>query len=246
MIIAISGKIDSGKDTIGKIIQFLDALQKHSDIQPTFEEFCLLSEEEIADNPYLDDSISNWQIKKFAGVLKDYVCLATNCTREQLEDNDFKNQELGEEWRQIGSELLTRRKMLQLIGTEAIRNNVHSNFWVNALFTKYIGDNVFTVTEVDGMSGTQELVYPNWIITDMRFPNEMQAVKERGGITIRVERNVTKDGKPIIRENEHESETVLDEFPFHYIIDNGYNLKLLIELVREILVKEQLIDDTKS
>ncbi len=29
---------------------------------------------------------------------------------------------------------------------------------------------------------------PNWIISDVRFPNEAEAIKNRGGINIRVER----------------------------------------------------------
>ena len=37
--------------------------------------------------------------------------------------------------------------------------------------------------------GKEKLSHPNWIITDMRFPNEMKAVKKRGGITIRVNRS---------------------------------------------------------
>ena len=41
----------------------------------------------------------DWQIKKFADKLKDIVCLLIGCTREQLEDSEFKNKELGEEWR---------------------------------------------------------------------------------------------------------------------------------------------------
>ena len=31
-------------------------------------------------------------------------------------------------------------------------------------------------------------MYPNWIITDVRFPNEADAIKGRGGIIIRVNR----------------------------------------------------------
>jgi hypothetical protein len=36
--------------------------------------------------------------------------------------------------------------------------------------------------------GKEKLYHPNWIITDMRFPNEMEAIVEKGGITINIVR----------------------------------------------------------
>lgn len=131
------------------------------------------------------------------------------CTREQLEDQDFKNRELPEEWDKFafyrentrkplriyssreeaekdvqifkGGKVeilkMTPRLLLQIIGTECIRDKVHPNAWVNALFSDYKDtDHIY---EIKGS---------NWIITDMRFPNELEAVKSRGGITIRVDR----------------------------------------------------------
>ena len=82
MIIGISVKKTVGKDTVGKIIQYLTS---ESNIYP----FDLK----------LDYSYrSNWQIKKFADKLKDIICLLINCTRDQLENESFKSKELGEEW----------------------------------------------------------------------------------------------------------------------------------------------------
>ena len=34
--------------------------------------------------------VTNSEIKKFADKLKDIVCLLIGCTREQLEDQEFK------------------------------------------------------------------------------------------------------------------------------------------------------------
>ena len=42
--------------------------------------------------------------------------------------------------------------------------------------------------------------FPNWIITDVRFHNEVKAIKDRKGILVRVER-------PAIKFSNHESET---------------------------------------
>ena len=82
--------------------------------------------------------------------------------------------------------------------------------------------------------GKQKLSHPNWIITDMRFPNEMEAVQLREGITIRVVRPGTTVGT-------HPSETALDNAEFDYeIINDGY-IADLIDKVIDILTLEKLI-----
>ena len=269
MIIAISGRINSGKDTAGQIIQYLTS---ESNVYP----FDLK----------LDYSYrSNWQIKKFADPLKDIVCILLGCTREQLEDRGFKERELGEEWWKVKSTMIhndkfktkdviyydykhlsflndtitnldktqfismnieviktTPRLLLQLLGTECGRNIISPNLWVNALFTDYKASETHKVPryydEVNkkGLAGYEGIwEYPNWIITDMRFPNELEAVKKKGGITIRVNRNLEES------KDQHESETELDNAEFDYVIENSGSIEELIEKVREILIKEKLI-----
>lgn len=77
----------------------------------------------------------------------------------------------------------TPRLLLQHLGTNIGRNIIHPNIWVNSLMSEY--KELFNPFSKIDSSGD----YPNWIITDMRFPNEMKAVKDRDGITIRVTRN---------------------------------------------------------
>lgn len=99
--------------------------------------------------------------------------------------------------------------------------------------------------------GKQKLSYPNWIITDMRFPNEMEAVVERKGITIRVTRlfqtDVIDGNKvswipiPGVDYVPHASETALDDAEFDYEIMNDGTIEDLVEKVRQILIKEKLI-----
>jgi hypothetical protein len=72
----------------------------------------------------------------------------------------------------------------------------------------------------------------------MRFPNEMEAVKERKGITIRVSRTGIHTPKV---EDLHPSETSLDDVEFNYHIDNSGTIENLIEKVKEILIKENII-----
>jgi hypothetical protein len=114
------------------------------------------------------------------------------------------------------------REFLQKLGTEAMREGLHTNVWVNALFADY---------KPPKMSQYNP---SNWIITDMRFPNEMEAVVARGGITIRVVRPGTSVGT-------HPSETALDDAHFDHVISNDGTIEDLIERVRQILTIEGII-----
>ena len=192
MVIGISGKIGSGKDTIGKMVK---------------------------------DRLPNYQIRKFADKLKDIVCMVTGCTREQLEDQEFKDSLLGPEWNYLKpieswsgnmEVAMTYRELLQKIGTEGMRVGVHKNFWVNAT-----------------MSGFRES--SNWVITDVRFNNEVEAIKEKGGLLIRVVRGDGDTGN-------HPSEIALDNYAgFDYRIENNSSLEHLSIVVKEILTIEGLL-----
>lgn len=226
MIISISGKANSGKDLVAKIIKYLTCpLYKYEKI--SYNEYL----NTIA-NPDSTDHISPFKVKKFADKLKDMVCLLLDCSREDLEDEEFKNKELGEEWwyyntykhsfqlkpkvvsynnyrgaNYYNSELikLTPRKLLQLLGTEAGREIIHPNIWVNALMNKYKKVKVERPLCEKGLNmpkgelcclpglcreemKTQNFKYPNWIITDVRFPNEYQAIQKHDHLHIHLER----------------------------------------------------------
>jgi hypothetical protein len=209
-LIGINGKIGAGKDTVGEIIQKL----------------CITN------------SGSKFEIKKFAGKLKETASLLTGIPIKKFEDQDFKMTALGPEWKKRFYdadsnpyyEEMTVRKFLQLLGTEAMRVGLHTNVWVNALFADY----KWYVKSWDELGTEIDGAYPNWVITDMRFPNEMEAVVEKGGITIRVVRPGTVTG-------DHPSETALDDAAFDYEIINDGSMEELVSKVRSILVKEEII-----
>ena len=261
-ILTISGRKSSGKDTIGKIIQYLTG-------ESTVYPFDL----------NIDYSHkSSWEVKKFADKLKDIICLLINCTREQLEDESFKSKELGEEWwywymerdggyspiildyltttkKELksyeGLELIkpTPRFLLQFIGTNLFRNQLHPEIWVNALMSKYKSYSIPIKDLGIGKGFEWGEIYPNWIITDLRFPNEMEAVKKKGGITIRVNRpcdicggsGYHKMSCPVSKSGEHYSETAIDKSEFDYVVDNDSDIQSLIEKVKQILIKEKLL-----
>ena len=199
-LIGISGKIGVGKDTVGEIIQ----------------KFCATN-----NGP-------NFEIKKYAGKLKEIACILTGCTLEQLENQEFKKLQIGLDWG------MTYRELLQKLGTEAMRNGLHENVWVNALFADYKA------------VGWESEDISNWIITDMRFPNEFDAVKSKDGITIRVERPL----HALSQENHfgilHPSETSLNNAEFDYTIVNDSTIEELTKKVKEILEKEKTQDLKKE
>ena len=284
MIIGISGKIGSGKDTIGRIIQYLTCPAMGIQIEM----------KDWINKPDYNNFRPEWQIVKFADALKDIVCILTGCTREQLEDADFKNSKLPSEWeywynyhyklitndkkgilgKRYGSQFeverehdvlsnninghffkcdtYTYRELLQYLGTDLLRNQLHGNVWVNALMSNYKSYRVnirYGYTNEGDRIPLEEITkLPNWIITDVRFPNEAKAIKDRDGIVIKVIRN---DKNKWIDKEEwdfnskgikpHESETALDNYKFDYVIDNNNTFDTLISSVRSILDKENII-----
>jgi hypothetical protein len=137
----------------------------------------------------------------------------------------------------------TVREILQQVGTELGRS-LADNIWVNALMREY-KNQVITeggeATASDGgyYSKPNYKSYPNWIITDTRFPNELEAIKKRKGICIKITRPTSET--PL---SEHTSETSLDHIPdsdWNYIIHNDGSITDLIEKVREILLRENIL-----
>jgi hypothetical protein len=217
-IISISARISHGKDLTASIIRLLflgypkDVIVdfiENGDIEPLLEE-------------------SDWEIKKFADKLKDIACMMLGCTRKDLESQTFKASYLPEEWNYINEhgfkKQMTVREFLQRLGTNALRDNLHINVWVNSLMSNY------TKT-------------CKWIVTDTRYPNELKVLDKENALTIQVIRR-DKDGllygkdysKP-----EHPSECSLDVARFKYVIINDSNIKDLVYKVEKVLIAENLL-----
>ncbi len=266
-IIGISGKSRSGKDLVGKIIQYLTTTGGNKDSEiPSFRDTV--------------DYQSDWIIHKFANPLKDIVCILTGCTREQLEDNKFKNSKLPDEWIRYGFvqgfykyynggcveetimnnvqcdkerydlELkvnwqtaykghLTYRELLQYLGTDLVRNKLHENAWINATFSKHKPEYKYNDNSKATVDSWHHTSLPNWIITDCRFENEAKAIKDRDGLLIRVNRGIYPNDP--INIGVHESETSLDNYQFDHTINNNGTIDELIEKVKQILIKEKII-----
>lgn len=264
MIFAVNGHIGSGKSLIVKIIQYLSLKHYHlshlsTDISTKqFLEYCRLKDT-ILSSVFVE--------RKFADTLKDFVCTLLNCTRDNLEDSTFKNMELGQEWwyYKMGfgrnttlvsylssshSDLdrtmlepylvkMTPRLLMQILGTDAGRNIVHPDIWVNALMRKYVKQASYTELTVENYLNPNADVwqYPKWVISDMRFPNEMEAIKRfTNTYTIRVNSDIVRGTDGSITPytgSTHESEIALDNASFDYYIQNNAD-KSIEDLIHEI------------
>ena len=237
-IIGIFGYAGSGKDTVGSLIQYVLSGNYDVPINEVIENY--------KNNEWWLEEKSGWEIKKWAGKLKYIATILTGIPISQFEDQEFKKTNLGPEWSTwepyesdapwIGEgekeEIpMTVRDLLQKLGTDAMREGLHRNVWVNALMADY------TPTQVqwsDGpVGGYEDGPMPNWIITDTRFPNEANAIKNKGGIVVKVER------PGIVPINSHPSETALETYNFDYIIHNDGSINDLENKVREF-VKTQI------
>jgi len=264
-VIGISGKIGSGKDTVGSIIQYLTT-NKGFQNSNSYEEF-----KYYVQTGEFHHTTHTWQIKKFAQKLKQIASILTGIPVEDLEKQEVKDRVLGDEWgmnhrfEKNGESIEdsdwvkhtmsvpTVRWLLQTIGTEAMRNCIHENVWVNALFADYKKGYEYIVNSTNNSNELKVIsepvsFYPNWIITDMRFENELKAVEDRGGITVRISRNQyfrkqDLENPEYVAKHNHPSETALDDAQFKYTIDNNGTIEELIEKVREILIKENIIKD---
>ena len=132
MIIGINGYIGSGKDTVGRMIQYF-TYDKIYIRNMTFEEFDKYATKEGFIPFGLNvTNLPEFQIKKFAGKLKQIASLMTGISVEKFEDQDFKKTNMSQEWNRQGMPI-TVREFLQRLGTDAIRDNLHDNAWVNSL-----------------------------------------------------------------------------------------------------------------
>lgn len=249
-IIGLAAQLQNGKDTVAKLIQYL-VMRTHVP-HTTWTLQMALDASEI---PH-----GLWKTRRFAGKLKEMSAILIGCKVSDFENDTFKNTPLGEEWKrwymvdesllgetengivtpffsnredvinhvktkgwhwleqqEPSSEILTPRKILQLLGTEGGRDVIHPNIWVNAT----LGD----LTDKDHV-----------IITDTRFPNEVEGIKKKGGITVKIIRPSK------VSTSSHPSETALNDYKdWDYVIVNDGTLSDLELKVKDMLLKFNLL-----
>lgn len=185
MLICISGKAYSGKDTFAKYLA--EALYKKT------------------------------------GLSFIMMAFATELKRKSKEDFDLSYEQL---WgsskeapdfrypKEDKNSHFTPREIMQSVG--GFYRTIDPNYWINKLF------------EV-----VNEKKYTNVIITDVRYKNEANAVKSKGGIVIRI------NSEEKSKSGTHASEVDLDDYigfdiEVHNFKDLDYLKKQAIEVAEKI------------
>jgi len=112
----------------------------------------------------------------FAGGVKDIAAVMFDWPRDYLEGDTPTSRDWREQpdkfWSKKFGKDFTPRLALQLLGTEVGRGIFHENFWVDRL---------------------ERLIdkEKNYVITDVRFQNEIDFVHKNGGVMIEVKRGIT-------------------------------------------------------
>jgi hypothetical protein len=169
MLIGISGKIGSGKDTLAMMLQ-----------------------------EYAKDFDIKIEQKRFADKLKKIASILTDASIEDCYTQEGKN-------KLIPVFNMTIGQIQQKLGTEAMRNGFDKDVWVKALLSGY------------------DPLMNNWVISDVRFKNEADFIKNADGYLIRLEGDPAKVRALSDRDMTHVSETDLDSYPNFDIIYHNSN-----------------------
>lgn len=150
---------------------------------------------------------TGYEVRSFATPLKKMVCALVGCTMDDLEDYDYKeNTEVPEHlWAYCANGKHTIRALMQGLGDLMRKEN----------------PDVFIECTLNSKD--------DFLVSDCRFPNEAKAVKERGGIVIKV---VRPDAKA---KDNHQSETRIDEIESDYTIWNDSTLENLVANVDSLV-----------
>ena len=157
----------------------------------------------------------------FADALKDAVATIFTWPRGLLEGDSNASRAFRERtdvwWsHKLGYEV-TPRLILQKFGTEACRNGIADNIWIAALEKRIHG-------------------YEDVVISDCRFPNEIDFIRSAGGVIVRVKRG--DDPSPEELSKMHISETAWNNYNPDFVIHNEGSVDDLKENVKIILTLE--------
>jgi hypothetical protein len=188
-------------------------------------------------------NLHHFRRESFANTLKDAVAQVFGWDRTMLEGRTKQAREWREQvdpwWAQrLGIPHLTPRYILQQWGTEVCRKGFHDDIWIASLENK--------------LRNSKDDV----VISDCRFPNEIRAIKQSGGIVVRVVRGPEPEwydaavsvnrgpngnstwalsGRKLDQLGVHASETSWVGTQFDVVLDNNGTLDDLYQQVKQLV-----------
>lgn len=178
--------------------------------------------------------------ESFASTLKDAVAAVFGWDRIMLEGRTKEAREWREQvdpwWAErLDMPTLTPRWVLQYWGTEVCRKGFHDDIWIASLENK--------------LRNSKDSV----VISDCRFPNEIQAIKNQGGKIVWVQRGNLPDWYQVALDANaghnyavqelkmrkiHASETAWVGTEFDVILDNNHTIDALYKQAASIICNE--------
>jgi hypothetical protein len=163
------------------------------------------------------DTLGNFFVKEkgyqkiaYADALKDAVKSIFDFDDEQL--NGSKKEVIDEFWNK------TPRQILQFVGTDLFRNHTYE-------IMPNIGKDIWCqVVKRKILNKLNENPNIKFVITDARFHNEVNVVRELGGTVIKLNRNTGHT-------DNHESEALIDELYCDYQYENNGSREELYQMV---------------
>jgi hypothetical protein len=129
----------------------------------------------------------NFFKESFANSVKDSCAAVFGWDRAMLEGDTPESRAWREQpdkwWSDKFGREFSPRLALQLMGTEAGRDVFHPDLWVHTVLRR-----------------CEQAPYNNYVIADVRFPNEINAIKDSGGVVIRVRRGDDPEWYTLARE----------------------------------------------
>jgi len=147
----------------------------------------------------------------FAEPIKEIAKMLFGFSENQMNGN--QKEDIDSRWN------ISPREALQFIGTELFREQIQrllpdigSDFWVKSLENRIPKDT-------------------NIVITDVRFPNEVDMIHRLGGKIIRVKRDIVEN------QGSHISEMLIDTLDADHDIENNGTIEELHDKVNVILAR---------
>jgi len=181
-----------------------------------------------------DHLIDQHNFKKisFADKLKDAVAEMFDWPRHMLEGVTPQSRDWRERpdafWSNELDSLITPRYVLQVFGTECMRQGFYDGIWVS-LVKKKIQENPTT----------------NWVIPDTRFPNEVDMIKSVGGQVWCIQRGENPQWFDDYKLNGtepkeiHASEWAWANSAFDLVIENNASMSELHQKIVDCITDQQ-------
>lgn len=151
---------------------------------------------------FIVDTETGWERVSFADPMREALYRLNPTINANSGEVRLRNAVDEYGWEEIKKWKSDLRPLMQRFGTEVGREMFGDNFWID-----YALDRIPDGAKV--------------VFTDVRFPNEADAVKALGGQVWRVER------PGCVAANAHPSETAMDGYDFDYVIHNNSHLEKL-------------------